>query len=194
MHFQGKELISKGTTFTARSLLTVCFLKLFVYKFGIAFDEANIVGVPIGEADLGYATNILIYFLLVSHIISWIGDFLSFRNWNVSEKLIGSTTFEGAGSSRALSSKLDSGIEALTLLKDHAEANLGTANRERLEIISKQTKDAINDLSNIKGGLRNLNFFANFVLYFWYLLFPLAISVFSASVVIEAIKTGVLDS
>ena len=179
MHFQGKELISKGTTFTARSLLTVGFLKIFVYEFGIALNEATVAGVPIGKADLGHATNALIYFLFVSHMISWIGDFLSFRNWNVSEKMTSPSNSDGVDAPTPLLSKLDSAIEAVTRLKRNADANLGSTNRDNLEIISKKTEDAITQLSNIKGGLKNLNYFATFVLFVWYLLIPLVVSVVS---------------
>ena len=173
MHFQGRELISRGTKATSRTLLSICFAKIFVVYFAVNISSAKIAGVDIGEADLGLATSLLIIFLLVSHGISWIGDVLSFRRWNVSEKVSQMSGWGGGGVDTHLLTKIDGVLASLEALKEEANGNTGRATGEQLKKIVLSVSNTHKLVEGIKGGISDLTFFAWFVLFGWYAIFPI---------------------
>lgn len=187
MHFQGRELISRATRVTARTLLVSSFALLLVYFAG---DKSNthavIGGLKLHISELETAGSVMIMFLVVSHAISWNGDRLSYQRWNVSEKT-GSKLWDTSGT---MISKIDEALEIIKSRRSAAEEFRESLNKDRPESevsdrISRFDDEAKREaelLQGIRNGIDGLNGFALGVLYVWFGAVPILVG-FSAVVV-----------
>ncbi len=97
MHFQGQQLISQATHVSSRTLVTVSLAKIFSVWYGVNTSDLEVIGLQLGEAFVALAPY-FIGFLIVNHLLSWLGDLHAFQGWNSSAK-VGSGSGWGYGGS-----------------------------------------------------------------------------------------------
>lgn len=170
MHFQGAELVSRGTKVTARSLVVASFgILIAYYARDTADTTANILGITMKIEQLKVVGSIVVAFLLVGHVISWWGDMLSFRGWNVDSRTIRATW----GSSEFLA-PLEKSIRDIEQLMRLANEEVEQRDNERLFNDASEAKEA---LQVATSGLKRLNRFAWATLVGWYFVVPVAIAI-----------------
>ncbi len=174
MHFEGRELISKGTRGTSRILLTSSFTLLLVYyAVDDQADSATLGGVEFQLNHLKFAGRAMIAFLMLNHIISWVGDCLSYLKWNTAEKV--HEPADGGSSSR---SSLEFAISKIKWCIQSLEGNIRASTVEEVKV--KEIKEDIESIQKVLVGIKSeidqLDKFAKFVLFVWFLAVPVIIS------------------
>ena len=112
MHFFGQEAVSRSTRRSARTLVTLSFAVWVISTFDVALNNLVIAGIRLDAASdaLSVLKWVVLLFLLGDHIMNWFGDVLSYRAWNVRDKL---TQTAGFGSDRGLINKLDAILQTV---------------------------------------------------------------------------------
>ena len=172
MHFEGRELISRGTKASARTLTTACFAK-FLLAFSGAEGPAKIAGLEIPLDQLNTTGTYLIAFLTAAHLQSWWGDRLSYQRWNVTDRV----SPNNLGSSGSLLSKLDGTIRDMqTAITKFDVPDESLVQSVKLKEIKQQLDWTKSTVQDIRHGIDNLNTYAKAVLYGWYLFVPLTLA------------------
>jgi hypothetical protein len=151
---------------------------------------AEIAGLYLDLDKLKWAGRFLLCFLLVGHFISWCGDSLSFRGWNVVEKRSRSSY-----SASALSSVLDAALEGLKESVEEHKSACDFVKNKMNQIDSSKLKDIrVLDMSSLNSAhdhvestseairkisteAKKLNHFASFVFYGWFLIVPVTLAI-----------------
>ena len=186
MHYLGKELISRNTYVSNRSLIAVAAVTVFSHHYDLLLNELAIFGMSVPEPAINSITLIFLIFLTINYYLSYWGDFMSFREWNINSDV--SAAYGGKMVSKrdailrivknaqiALEQMIDSGKNAVPggdveSIKDNQKTILGNFKEiQNLETIEQ-------DLKEMLKGHSQLNFTANFQLYVWYGLMPLGLS------------------
>ena len=186
MHYLGKELISRNTYVSNRSLIAVAAVTVFSHHYDLLLNELAIFGMSVPEPAINSITLIFLIFLTINYYLSYWGDFMSFREWNINSDV--SAAYGGKMVSKrdailqivknaqiALKQMIDSGKNAVPggdfeSIKDNQKTILDHFREiQNLETIEQ-------DLKEMLKGHSQLNFTANFQLYVWYGLMPLGLS------------------
>ena len=160
MHYLGKELISRNTYVSNRSLITVATVTVFSYHYELPLADLDFFGMSLPEANINSITLIFLIFLTINYYLSYFGDFISFTGWNVKPE-IGDVS---------LSSKLDD-------MLDKIQRGLLRSKITYLdEAVQKEIESQNKDLENLLKGHSKLNIIAKLQLYFWFGAMPLFLS------------------
>jgi hypothetical protein len=172
MHFQGVELISRGTKLSARSVVVASFGILLTYYARDASDStANIIGITLNVEQLKDAGALVVGFLLIGHLISWWGDMLSFRAWNVDKKTIRATWGESD-----LVGPIEKSIREIEQMeRSLKELNGGANDQKVIDRLARDASEARKFLSSINDGLGRLNTFGWITIVGWYFIVPVLI-------------------
>lgn len=160
MRFMSQDAISRPTRVTARALMSFALLIAFIKYYGVDIpNQLNIYGVTL-PSDQNYhiVVWIVAIFLVLGHLSNWYGDRVSYKGWNIKDKL---TATAGFGSSVALMTKLDS---VLKVVKE--------------KVGQESEKQIMNaHLDEIKTDVIRLNSYAGWYIYGWNLIVPVTLCV-----------------
>ena len=150
MHYMGQEAISRPTRGTGRILVSLSFVIWFAKFYDVSFQDLEINGVTLPTANDGYVFVqwLIMVVLVASHFMNWWGDRVSYRGWNIRDKV---TATAGFGTATALESRLAS---VLRTVEDKA----GNQSEEYI---------AINMLKEIRTEVIRLNSFAGLYIWSW---------------------------
>ncbi|MGR3815152.1 MAG: hypothetical protein ACU0AU_13735 [Cognatishimia activa] len=198
MHFQGQELISRGTKATNRSLLFTSFAVLL-----LPFSKPTEKGVvqllslefPIGLVEFGAVA--LLVFLVISHVISWRGDMLSYQRWN----LPGKTPSKYLDTINELRSQTEQSFERFDYILERFERVVKNHSDKADRILTTDFSKTLDEakvtrefLEDMNAGIARLGLFARFVLFGWFLAVPLLIAAFAILVSLDVVQiTAWLD-
>lgn len=186
MHYLGKELISRNTYVSNRSLIAVAAVTVFSHHYDLLLNELVVFGMSVPEPAINSITLIFLIFLTINYYLSYWGDFMSFREWNVNSDV--AAAYDG-GMVAKRDTILRTATNAQTALKQMIDsgkigvlADVVKSIKDDQKIILNNFKDIKNletieqDLKEMLKGHSQLNFIANFQLYVWYGLMPLGLS------------------
>lgn len=177
MHFQGQQLVSRETQVASRSVVALAASKIFVIHLGIGLSDLQIMNVKPGQEAVGIAADILLVFLMINHMLSWLGDLHSFKGWNSETKVSGVSLF-GAGGS-PLQSKFEAAMGHVQNLTSNAENRLGDQRIEKIEELVAQADKVLAELSAMNQSVKRLNFHAGAYFWGWFMAMPLSLAAYA---------------
>lgn len=81
MKIQSVELISRETKVTARTLLILSAALFAIFFYDLNSTPWDFVGREIQPAEFREITTCIIAFVLLSHLIHWVGDYSIYSTW-----------------------------------------------------------------------------------------------------------------
>lgn len=156
MHFMSQDAISRSTRVTARALMALALVIFFVKYYSVSIEgHLTVYGVTL-TSDVNYRFALWTFasLLFLGHVSNWYGDYVSYKGWNIREKV---TSKAGFGSDTALVTRLDS---VLQIVQEKV------ANGSEKHI-------AIQRLEEIKTEVIKLNSYAGWYVYGWNLVAPM---------------------
>lgn len=161
MHFMGQSAISRPTRATGRLLVSVSLGIIFVKLYDIPIENINFYEITLPkDAELFYIEIIVVCFILASHLINWYGDLVSYRGWNISDKI---TSTAGFGTDTGLISRLES---ILRIVKEKV------GNESENHIV-------VNRLEEMRSDAVRINSIAWWYIYIWHLAVPVVVCAFA---------------
>ena len=177
VHFQGQQLVSRETQVASRSVVALAASKIFVVHLGIGLNDLQIMNVTPGQEAIGIAADILLVFLMLNHLLSWLGDLHSFKGWNSETKVSGVSLF-GAGGS-PLQSKFEAALGDLSNLRSNAETKLKDGGAEQIGDLLAKADKMVGQLDAMNKSVRRLNLHAGIYLWVWFLAMPLGLAAYA---------------
>lgn len=168
MKFGTKEAISRNTYATGRLVASLSTAILLVSYLNVDASNLEVLGVNIPPEALNRGSLIVVVFLLLSHWIAWLGDYLSFQSWNVALSEPRSET-NMHGNSRLLS-QLSFTLDRLASLAEIAAKESGQDN------LSANVQSLIVDVAEVRRSVWRHNSYAWFYIVGWNFLLPTILS------------------
>lgn len=177
MHFQGQQLVSRETQVASRSVVALAASKIFVVHLGVGLNELQIMNVTPGQEAIGIAADILLVFLMLNHLLSWLGDLHSFKGWNTETKVSGAFSW-GAGGS-PLQSKFEAALGELSNLRSNAEAKLKDGSADHVSDLLNKADKMVSQLDTMNKSVRRLNLHAGLYFWGWFMVMPLGTAAYA---------------
>ncbi len=177
MHFQGQQLVSRETQVASRSVVALAASKIFVVHLGIGLNDLQIMNVKPGQEAIGIAADILLVFLMLNHVLSWLGDLHSFKAWNSETKVGGPSRF-GAGGN-PLQSHFAGAMGELSNLRSNAEAKLKDGSAEQIADLLKEADQMQKKLETMSKSVGRLNLHAGLYLWGWFMVMPIGMAAYA---------------
>ncbi|TCP22444.1 hypothetical protein [Rhodovulum adriaticum] len=209
MRIYGEEAISRYTSASSRNLLLFSGALIVVTRFNLTVDTANVLGVGIKgltEKDFFIVSLVVLLVLLVSHVVHWWADYVSYSKW-FGQRVVPRGTLMGMSSPadnehvverlNDITQKLQAAYEEASthlLHCDNTSSNKKSQLEENLREISSTIGKIDRELVRsgeifdlIGPGFSKMKWTSRFVVFFWYLSFPVAASGIAAFSVLEKI-------
>ncbi len=163
----------------------------------------NIADRQISPNEFGEIATFVLSFLAVSHLVSWIADYIAYRKWFQSNQ-VQADSMEAIGSFKGNSESMISGVKVrverlnseLGVLHEIAankekEGAIEQAsnNTQKINVVRQSVNEMSKKLSNLEEDLRELSsrlddiapgfravsWVSGFVIYGWYLAIPMSV-------------------
>ena len=181
MYFQGQQLVSRATYISSRSLLSVSAVTIFATWFKLDLSKFTPMGIQAESIEIWHQITFwVLVFLLINHVLSWWGDYRSFKKWNSGEK-------EGGKNGGPLTSEIKNTIDQLkTWIGEFKSNSFFREDPSPDPIREMQLKNSLENIQNIKEqleklkkGISLLNCHAKIYFFGWYLAMPVLSAAFS---------------
>lgn len=177
MHFQGQQLVSRETQIASRSVVALAASKIFVVHLGIGLNDLQIMNVKPGQEAIGIAADILLVFLTLNHLLSWLGDLHSFKGWNNETKVSGVSRMGFGGS--PLQSKFEAALGELSNLRSNAETKLKDGGAAQISDLLTKADQMVGQLDTMNKSVRRLNLHAGLYFWGWFMAMPVGLAAYA---------------
>ncbi|SLN37665.1 hypothetical protein [Ruegeria meonggei] len=177
MNFQGQELISRATYVSNRSLFALAFAKILSVRLDVNLEEFKLLGVSFETAQIEAATNFMLVFLALNHLLSWYGDFQSFQKWNHPKKMVSNMSFfsdknETVSELEFYILQIESYLKQLKELRENPDEN---PTRD----LGERSAELINSARELQASKDALTVHAKLYLWVWFLALPAAATAYA---------------
>ena len=187
MHLQGKEAISVITQRSARTLLATALVVAFAKYYNVPVSDMEILGAKLPVKIFTSGSTFVLTLLIINHFVHWFGDYISFQNWNVKDKVNGPAMFD-TGSS--IISRLENVIQMNENMAKECEGNLGKATGKQLKDFKVGFELFKAELLAIQNSVMTFNSYSAFYVYGWQLIFPVTVAIISIFMTISLVTTS----
>jgi hypothetical protein len=207
LKIQSVELISRETKVTARTLLILSAALFAIFFYDLNSTPWDFVGREIQPAEFREITTCIIAFVLLSHLIHWVGDYSIYSTWfqtnYVTADNVGAIgSFKNGRQAmkdafyvrmerveedmRALEETLEktSDVVGASESTDAPAKNIDDAVRASLKEVSEKQDSIERNLgemeavaNDIAPGFKVVSSVANWIVYGWYLALPVCFSI-----------------
>lgn len=184
MHYKGRELISRPSRASGRTLLVSAFaFILIIANGGIDEQQITVLSLTLKADTVRVGGSVLLAYLIIAHFINVRGDILSFFKWNNPKQILGSEVTIGLGSK--LTTELEDAISSLDKLVDKiANSDQGGLSASDSEKLNK----VLSELEDISDGHKALAGFAERAMIGWFTLVPIGMGVLSLILVFKCLE------
>lgn len=160
MTFLGQAAITAPTRTTARALLVTAALLGMVRLGWVAVDGLTVFEATLAEGRAEAVLRWLVGFLIAAHAVQWVGDFLSYRAWNV----LGAERARGRDiARRKYQSRLSAAVEDALHLVDAPTSG------SEISVWSDDRRAHVReDLRTLSGSMARFSLYALFYVWLWY--------------------------
>ena len=153
MHYFGQDAISRPTRRSARTLVSLSLVFWLIGFYTVPVEQLVISGIslPGAKEALSALRWVVLLFSFADHLMNWFADLLSYKAWNVRDKL---TSRAGFGTDTGLMNKLES---VILIVNEKMPDPSSSAER----------KIALSRLEEIKTEVWRLNSYAAWYLAVW---------------------------
>lgn len=174
MRYNGRELISRPTRASGRTLLLSSFAFILVISNG-GVDPNGITilsSLEFGPSTVQLGGIALLAYLLAAHLVNFYGDILSYYKWNHPKQILGAIVNFDQGAE--LTTELGDAIKSLNEIVD----SLANSNVDGLSDKDSGTLAQVcSQLKDIKAGHRSLSRFAWYTMLGWFAAIPVGVGI-----------------
>lgn len=170
MHYKGRELISRPTRASGRTLLFSAFaFYLVILNGGVGKKGIDVSSLTFSAETVKIGAIGLLIYLGFAHFVNFIGDVRSFARWNHPKPILGGIITIGQGAK--LTTELD---DAKTTLIDL----IGKINKSSFKGLTDGESKALceqipTQLAELAEGHKSLSETARWVIFGWFAIIPL---------------------
>ncbi len=157
--------------------MALALAKILTLTTGIDMDGFTILGVKPGEASLGAVTNWLLVFLAINHLLSWLGDYRSFRSWNRPVKVVPKGTIDTQMTKPV--SNMEYLAEHLAQQVEMVDKRVGGDTKMPDAELLKAYRELTTEAINLVRETNRLTFHAGLYLWGWFLVLPLFATIYA---------------
>ena len=84
MNFAGNPLLSKPTITSGRSLTLLSLATILTHRYEIDLSTLRVLDISLTENQLNSTLCWVLGILWITHIVHWVGDYVSLGKWNTS--------------------------------------------------------------------------------------------------------------
>ena len=185
MHFKGKELISRSTHVSHRSLITVTAITIISRHFKLDLTDITVFGLSLTESSIAPITLTIIILLLINYALNYWGDYVSFKEWNTNlekESAYGTLVTNYQITKTHLKNFIENINEIIEDGKEIGPYNNSDSGdisdiKEQITNLEKVFKDSRKGFESFIAERSKLNSIAKIQLYIWYGLVTLVLTI-----------------
>ena len=185
MHFKGRELISRSTHVSHRSLITVTAITIISRHFKLDLTDITVFGLSLTESSIAPITLTIIILLLINYALNYWGDYVSFKEWNTNlekESAYGTLVTNYQITKTHLKNFIENINEIIEDGKEIGPYNNCDSGdisdiKEQITNLEKVFKDSRKGFESFIAERSKLNSIAKIQLYIWYGLVTLVLTI-----------------
>ncbi len=157
--------------------MALALAKILTNYAGVSLQGFTFLGVSPNASQIEVVTDFMLCFLCLNHVLTWLGDYQSFKGWNHPGMETHKGTIDDA--TNASLSKLEYFAFRIKELHDEMSATAENTGRNSHIDLASQPAALVENTRDLLQGASRLFAYAHFYLWGWFLSLPAAATIYA---------------